>query len=159
MKIPCVVIRDRKPETSRKDLLDTGADDLFVIDFDALAGSKLNYHVYTDLAKYFEIIVLNFPTKPIEFLDTIIAGASGVVIPDYVPDRIMEEFLSYSSEVVLNDRNPEKSATFVSLGGDMFLSEHIVQSPHRTVYSYGRREEPGYIMLDNFPFDMISRFL
>ncbi len=159
MVIPCIVIDHRTAGKSVKSLLDSGSEELFVVDLDSLRSRKHNYAVYTSLAKYFDLTVLNFPLMLFEFIDTIIAGASRVVVPEYTGVKELVDFLSYSEGTVINNKDPEVTKQFSSLGGDMFLSETLVSVPYKTVYYYGNGNYQDYVKLDDFPFDAISRFL
>jgi hypothetical protein len=159
MKIPWVYVEKKEGNIDRKKLLETGSEQLFLIDMDGIRRGRMNYQTYTEYAKYFELIVMNYPTRLNEFIDTLISGATSVVIPSDLKDSIISDFLDYSGETVLVNTDPEKSASFSEMGGNLFLSEWEVRFPHRTVYYYGNQDLAGYVRIADFPYELLRGYL
>lgn len=162
MEIPSVLISDGdvRNYNSVQELLLSGAEEIMAVDLDAFTKNRLNLKVYENLAKYFDVIVLNFPTRISDMIDTIISGASAVVIPDYLPLKKLPEFMEYSSDLIMNYKMSETVIQFSKLGGTRYLSKREVPFTVTAVYYIGAVPPSGpYIKLKDFPEDAMAQYI
>ncbi|MGC8505892.1 MAG: hypothetical protein ACP5NK_04195 [Thermoplasmata archaeon] len=162
MEIPSVLISDGdvRNYNSVQELLLSGAEEIMAVDLDAFTKNRLNLKVYEHLAKYFDVIVLNFPTRISDMIDTIISGASAVVIPDYLPLKRLPEFMEYSSDLIMNYKMSETVIQFSKLGGTRYLSRREVPFAVTAVYYIGAFPPSGpYIKLKDFPEDAMAQYI
>jgi len=113
------------------------------------------------LSKYFELIVMNYPYRVSDLIDTFVSGASRVVISNDITDRLIREYLSVSDQLVMKYANNTACRVFSLLGGNMFLSNIEINMIYSTLYAYGvriqsntaitKRDSQKIIILDNFP--------
>jgi hypothetical protein len=161
MEIPCITV-DKGSIISGgtlQELLTSGIEDVFVVDVDALSRNKMNFRVYESLSKYFDLVVLNFPSRLSDFIDSFIYGANLVVIPDYIPVKMLHEFMEYSPNIVMNFGRREGVAEFIKLGGRGFLSRTPVNVENITVYYIGPGELPSSIKVRDFPLDLVAEYI
>jgi len=162
MEIPCILISDGEVRnySSIQELLISGTEEILAVDLDAFTKNRLNLKVYEHLAKYFDVVVLNFPTRISDMIDTIISGASAVVIPDYLPIKKLPEFMEYSSDLIMNYKMSETVIQFSKLGGTRYLSKKEVPLPVSAVYYIGTFAPAGpYIKLKDFPEEAMEHYL
>ena len=59
----CVTIKDKQVSNYENiyQILKLKVDSIFVIDYDAITHRYLNLKLYDELAKFFELIVMNYP--------------------------------------------------------------------------------------------------
>lgn len=152
--IRCVVL-DNKEITgysSAKELLDLPGEELFVIDLDGLNSSSYNFKLYYDISKFFEITVMSFPDRTPDLVDTIISGASKVVISSTLPERRILDFLAITEDVVMNYGSMKGCRFFSEKGGRFYMSNRTVDLPFEKVYIYGSRlSRKDYIYIEGFP--------
>ena len=115
--IPTVVIRDRKiiGNKTAYDLMKEGFEEILVCDMDSIITGRTNMKVYNDLAKFFEFIAFNLVYNIGELVDSIVSGASKVVIsPDLSGDTLLS-MLEFSQNIVIP--NSEMFQYFQQNGG------------------------------------------
>lgn len=137
---------------SAKDLLEMGGEELFVIDLDGLNNSSYNFKLYYDISKFFEIVVMSFPSRAADLVDSIVSGASKVVVSSNLEPRRISDFMTITEDLVMNYANMRGCRIFSEKGGKYYLSGRMVDLPFETVYIYGSRMDvKGYTVIDNFP--------
>jgi hypothetical protein len=163
----CITIENGEISGNRTQdsLLDSGIEELFVVDLDSIRSGKLNLKLYDRLSKYFDIVVMNYPYRIADLIDTFVSGASRVVLNSNVSDSMIRESLSFSDQVVMKYARNVPCKTFSLFGGNMFLSNIEVDLVYTTIYAYGirvqsrtsmvKRDSQIIILLNNFPEDSL----
>ena len=151
--IPTVVIRDRKiiGNKTAYDLMKEGFEEILVCDMDSIITGRTNMKVYNDLAKFFEFIAFNLVYNIGELVDSIVSGASKVVIsPDLSGDTLLS-MLEFSQNIVIP--NSEMFQYFQQNGGKYAMTygtEPRVE--FSMVYNIGPWiSKENYTNIDNFP--------
>ncbi|AKA49512.1 hypothetical protein IX51_10870 [uncultured archaeon] len=160
--VKCVVL-DNKEITgfvNAKTLLEfEDEEELFVIDLDGLNKGAYNLKLYNELSKFFEITVMSFPERTADLVDSIVSGASRVVISSNLPDRVIRDFLTVTEDLVMNYANMSGCRIFSENGGKYYLSNRMVDLPFEKVYLYrGALEKKGYVVLEGFPDFMPTEY-
>ncbi len=152
--VKCIVLEHRQITGYRnaKDMIDLDTEELFVVDLDGLAKGAYNLKLYTEIAKFFEITVMSFPRRVADLVDTIISGASRVVVSSNLTERNLKDFLGITEDLVMNYGRMETCRLFSANDGVYYLSNRMVDLPYRKVYHYGQPvDKEGYIQIQNFP--------
>lgn len=153
-RVRCIILRNRRILSyhSAKDLLEMGLDELFVIDMDALDHGSYNFKLYYDLSKFFEITVMNFPRRTADVVDSIISGASRLVISSTMKEKSVIDYLTITEDLVMNYGDMKGCRTFSEHGGRYYLSNRIVDLPFKRVFIYGQEvDREGYVFIEGFP--------
>ncbi|WP_162509732.1 hypothetical protein [Thermogymnomonas acidicola] len=139
MFVKCVTVsRNRlmgigKPE----DLLYMDIDEVFLVDMDALTRYKLSFHFYREISRFCEVTVLNMPARVQDLIDTLVSGASRVVVGRDVDSRLLSGFMQVSDSVVLSLVSRNLVDEFIRLGGGDFFSLGQTDIAFRTLYNAG----------------------
>lgn len=152
--IKCVTLSDHEIQGhgKSKDLLELGGEELFVVDLDGLSSGSYNFRLYYDISKFFEITVMSFPARAADLVDSIVAGASKVVVSSNLEAKKIEDFLTITDELVMNYANQGGCRIFSESGGRYFLSNRVVDLPFDQVYLYGSSiDSKGYTVIEGFP--------
>lgn len=152
--IKCIVLDNREITgySSAKELLDLSGEELFVIDLDGLNHSSYNFKLYYEISKFFEITVMSFPDRTPDLVDTIISGASRVVVSSTITERRILDFLAITEDVVMNYGSMRGCRFFSEKGGRFYMSNRLVDLPFEKVYIYGSRtDRKGYVYIEGFP--------
>ncbi len=158
LSINCLSIKNSKlyglPEGM--ELKDMSGEEIFVCDYDAIQKGKFNFRLYVEISKFFELILMNQPGRVEDFMDSIISGASRVVIrPDEKP-QLITRMLEFSPEVVMPANGSSKVKDFLSLGGEYLISDHEVNGNFVLCYLVSRiAAGEKYVQLVDFPEDML----
>ncbi len=154
--IPSVVIR-RKEIVGRKtayDLMKEGIEELMVCDLDSIIDGKTNFKLYNELAKFFEFTVFNLIYNVGDLVDSLVSGASKVVVsPDLTPERLAS-FLEISQNIV--DPNSSRFGLFQKSGGKyVMVSGRIPYQAFSGIYNIGpAMDGENMINVDNFPLEL-----
>lgn len=152
--VKCIVLEHRKITgyKNAKDLVDLDIDELFVIDLDGLTRGAYNLKLYNDIAKFFEITVMSFPQRTADLVDTIISGASRVVVSSNLSERSIKDFLGITEDLVMNYGTIQTCRIFSQNDGVYYLANRMVDLPYRKVFYYGTAvDKEGYVQLKDFP--------
>jgi len=154
----CITIKDKEivDYASIYQLLKMKVDDLFVIDYDAITKRHLNFNIYDKLSKFFEITVMNYPETESDLTDTIINGASNVVINNNLTYRTIKSFIAITENIAMNYHYNDTCIYFAENGGTMFLSDTEILLPYKVAYYYGSFDIKNSIKLENFPKDLMD---
>ncbi len=154
----CITIRNKEivDYASIYELLKMKVDTLFVVDYDAIARGHLNFNVYDKLSKFFEITVMNYPRTESDLTDTIINGASNVVINNNLTYKTIKTFIAITENIAMNYNYNDTCIYFSENGGSMFLSNKEIMLPYKTAYNYGNFDIKNSIKLTNFPDDIMD---
>lgn len=151
----CIVLEERNISgyADAKDLLGkVEAEELFVIDLDGLNRGAYNLKLYSQISKFFEITVMNFPSRTADVVDSIVSGASRVVVSSKLPEKTIRDFLAVTEDLVMNYANIGGCRLFSDNGGKYFLSSRVVDLAFEKVYLYGGKADmKDYVWLDGFP--------
>ncbi len=154
----CITVRDKEivDYESIYQLLKMKVDSLFVIDYDAITKRHLNFDLYDKLSKFFEITVMNYPQTESDLTDTIINGASNVVINNNLTYRTIKTFLAVTENIAMNYSYNDTCIYFSENGGLMFLADREIMLPYKIAYNYGGFDIKNSIKLTNFPDDVMN---
>ena len=154
----CITIRNKEivDYESIYQLLKMKVDSLFVIDYDAITKRHLNFGMYDKLSKYFEITVMNYPQTESDLTDTIINGASNVVINNNLTYKTIKDFLAVTENIAMNYKYIDTCIYFSETGGPMFLADREIMLPYKMAYNYGNFDIKNSIKLTNFPDDVMN---
>lgn len=159
----CVTIYNGEIINSRTqdELLKKGDEELFVVDLDSIRTGNLNLKLYDRLSKFFELVVMNYPSRVSDLIDTFVSGASRVVLNNDISDNLIRECLSVSDQLIMNYARNSSCRSFSLLGGSMFLTNLEVDLVYTTLYAYGvrvqsktsliKKDSQNIIFLENFP--------
>ena len=154
LSLHCIVLKGKRIAgyKNARDLLALDTDQLFIIDYDSLVTGYLNLKLYTEISKFFEIVVMNFPERGEDLMDSFVSGASRVVISDELPFDRIRSFLEISEDLVMKYGDTDKCRFFSRNGGDMYLSSREIDLQYSVVYYYGAGNVPeNYVRLVDFP--------
>jgi hypothetical protein len=153
----CVTIENKKVSnyTSIYEILKLKVDSIFVIDYDALRQRYLNLKLYSDLSKFFELTIMNYPETENDLMDTIINGASTVVINNNLTYKRISSYLSFTQNIAMNYKYVDTCIYFSEMGGNMFLTDKEIMLPYVLAYNYNNFPIKNSIQLQNFPNDLI----
>lgn len=152
--LKCIVLEHRQITGYRnaKDMIELDTDELFIIDLDGLTRGAYNLRLYTDISKFFEITVMSFPQRTADLVDSIISGASKVVVSSTLSERTIKDFLGITEDLVMNYGKMDTCRTFSMNDGVYYLSNRMVDLPYRKVYFYGQEiDKEGYVTIHGFP--------
>lgn len=136
-------------------LLREGSDSIFLVDRSGILRGKLNTKVYSELSKFFELHVMNYPRSVGQLQDTIISGASSVVISPDLPPKMIEDMAWMSENIILPYTNLAASEEFRIIGGSKYLTRGDVPPSYSELYYVGRNPpRDDTILLLDFPEEM-----
>lgn len=125
------------------------------VDFDGILKGKFNFKAYGHISKFFELVVVNFPSRMEDLMDSLISGASKVVIHAEESPPMLERMLELSDGVVLPAKNPSMQF-FVANGGKYLISDHEVFSRFDQCYNVGKSLlSEKYINVSGFPESLL----
>ncbi len=152
----CVIIKNKEITNYSNifQLLKSGVESLFVIDYDAIYKKHLNFNLYEKLSKFFELTIMNYPETTGDLMDTIINGATNVIINDNLTYRRIEEFISFTPNIAMNYNYNDSCIYFSENGGEMFLTGKQILLPYKTAFNYNSFNIPNEIKLEGFPPDL-----
>ena len=156
VNIPCITIRKREivGRKTAYDLMKEGIDELLVCDLDSIIDGRTNFKIYTELAKFFEFTAFNLIYSVGDLVDTIISGASRVVVSPDISIERMVSFLEISQNIV--DPNSERFTMFQKAGGKfVMVSGRDPYQDFTAVYNIGPYiNGERFINVDNFPQEL-----
>lgn len=133
-----------------------GGDEIMVCDLDAIHRGKFNFKTYTQIAKFLEPVVVNFAGRVEDLMDSLISGASRVVLHSRESTVSLDKMLELSDDIVLPARNPY-SGVFIERGGKYLISDHEVFSRFDKCYNVGfPLTSEKYINVSNFPENLLQ---
>jgi hypothetical protein len=152
----CVTIKDKKVANYENvyQILQLKVDSIFVIDYDALTHRYLNLNIYDELAKFFEITVMNYPETENDLMDTIINGASTVVINNNLTYKLISRYLDFTQNIAMKYRYIDTCIYFSEKGGNMYLADKEIMLPYVLAYNYNDFPIKNSIQLQNFPLNL-----
>lgn len=154
----CVTIEDKKVSNydSIFQILKLKVDSIFVIDYDAIRNRYLNLKLYDELAKFFELTVMNYPETENDLMDTIINGASTVIINNNLTYKRISSYLSFTQNIAMKYKYVDTCIHFSGMGGNMFLTDKEIMLPYVLAYNYNNFPIKDSIQLQNFPTDLME---
>lgn len=131
-------------------------DEIMVCDLDAIYRGKFNFKIYGQIGKFLEPVVVNFPNRVEDLMDSLISGATKVVLHSTENTVSLDKMLQLSDDIVLPARNPN-SSLFIERGGKYLISDHEVFSRFDTCYNVGLPlTSEKYINVHNFPENLLQ---
>ncbi|WP_337860504.1 hypothetical protein [Ferroplasma sp.] len=154
----CVTLKDKKVSNYENiyQILKLKVDSIFVIDYDAIERRYLNIKLYNELSKFFELTVMNYPETESDLMDTIINGASVVVINDNLTYKRITTFLEFTQNLAMKYKYIDTCIYFSEKGGNMYLTDKEIMLPYSLAYNYNNFQIKNSIKLENFPPDLID---
>jgi hypothetical protein len=154
----CVTIQDKKVSNYDNiyQILKLKVDSIFVIDYDALERRYLNIKLYEELSKFFELTIMNYPETESDLMDTIINGASVVVINDNLSYRRIAKFLEFTQNLAMKYKYIDTCIYFSEKGGNMYLTDKEIMLPYVLAYNYNNFSIKNSVQLQNFPADLMD---
>ncbi len=162
LSIPCVTIKDSQAisRSNMQQMLLSGVENVFVVDIDAINKNRFNFKIYQELSKYFEITVMSLPLRVEDLMDSYISGASEIVIPGRISQKLLEEYMRTSESLVLLYQDPYVAQAYYLLGGRTFVSDRQLDFNNARIYSFSKiLKGPGYITLTDFPAEELGSTL
>ena len=131
-------------------------EEIMVCDYDAIERGKFNFKLYDRVAKFFELIVVNFPSRVEDLMDSLISGAYSVVINPEEPPETMRKMLEVSENLILPYRS-ENIGFFLNNGGKYIISDREVPLNFRKCYNVGQPlNGDKYVNVAGFPENLLS---
>ncbi len=130
-------------------------EEIMVCDYDAILRGKFNFKIYDRVAKFFEVVAVNFPNRVEDLMDSLISGAYSVVLsPEESPEPI-RKMLEVSENLILPSRNPNVGF-FLSNGGKYLIAESEVPYNFQKCYNVGQElKRDRYIDVIGFPENLL----
>ncbi len=158
MQIKCIIIEngDIHGLPTGIPLEELEGEEIMVCDLDAIRRSKFNFKLYGRISKFFEPVVVNFPVRVEDLMDSLISGASRVVLASDIEEGVLGRMLSISDGVVLPADSPEKPF-FMDNGGRYLISDHEVYTRFDLCYNVGPDlVSDKYINVKGFPETLLA---
>lgn len=154
----CVTIKDRKVANYENiyQILQLKVDSIFVIDYDALKNRYLNLKLYEELAKFFELTVMNYPETESDLMDTIINGASVVIVNNNLTLKRIASYLEFTQNIAMKYRYIDTCIYFAEKGGNMYLTDKEIMLPYTLAYNARGFPIKNSVQLQNFPPDLMD---
>jgi hypothetical protein len=131
-------------------------EEIMVCDYDAIFRGKFNFKLYDQVAKFFELIVVNFPGRVEDLMDSLISGAYSVVLNADENQETITRMLEVSENIIL----PAKSLNlsfFLNNGGKFVISERALPYRFRKCYIVGPEVKgDNYVNVMNFPENLLQ---
>ncbi len=130
-------------------------EEIMICDYDAIFRGKFNFKLYDRVAKFFELIVVNFPNRIEDLMDSLISGAYSVVLsPDEAPETL-KRMLEVSENIILPYRS-ENLGFFLNNGGKYIISDRQVNVNFRKCYNVGPElSGDAYVNVSDFPENLL----
>lgn len=126
-------------------------DEVMVCDLDAIRKGKFNFKLYGEISKFIEPVVVNFPTRVEDLMDSLISGASRVVLASDIEQYMLGKMLTISDGIVLPATSPEEGF-FMESGGKFLISDSEVFTRFDLCYNVGpEMSSQKYINVNGFP--------
>lgn len=133
-------------------------EEVMVCDLDAIFRGRFNFKVYGHIAKFLEPVVVNFAGRVEDLMDSLISGASKVVLHSGESELSIEKMLELSDDVVLPS-NSQYSRQFTERGGKYLISSGEVFFRFDMCYNVGTPlSSEKYINVSDFP-EKILRYI
>ncbi len=149
----CVTIKDKKVANYENiyQILQLKVDSIFVIDYDAMKNRYLNLKIYEELAKFFELTIMNYPETENDLMDTIINGASVVVINNNLTYNRIAKYLDFTQNIAMKYKYIDTCIYFSEKGGNMYLTGREIMLPYAMAYNSSGFAIKNSVQLQNFP--------
>lgn len=126
-----------------------------VCDYDAIYAGKFNFKAYDRIAKFFELVVVNFASRMEDVMDSLISGAYSVVIDPGEPPETIRRMLEVSENIIM-PYNSESLVYFLNNGGKYVISEREVMYSFRKCYNVGMEiKGEKYVNVVGFPENLL----
>lgn len=131
-------------------------EEIMVCDYDAIFRGKFNFKLYDRVAKFFELVVVNFPSRVEDLMDSLISGAYSVVLnPDETPETI-RKMLEVSENIILPSRSLNLGF-FLNNGGKFIIADRELPYNFRKCYNVGPAlKGDNYVNVTGFPENLLA---
>ena len=159
LKIRCLTVKGRQlGGLSQEETLEMlEGEEVLLCDYDGILRGKYNFKLYTQVARFFEVVVFNLVRREIDFIDTMVAGASRVVVDPQMGTALLRRILDISPGTVFPYGSSDQVSEFSSAGGQTYISGSRVNVPFEICYNVGLpQESEKYVDIVGFPDDLLA---
>ena len=130
-------------------------EEIMVCDYDAISSGKLSFKLYGQIAKFFELTVVNFPGRIEDLMDSLISGAYRVVLHPEEKPEIIAKMLEVSDNIVLPARSSNLDY-FLNKGGKFIISDREDFHRFDLCYNVGfPLSSEKYVNVSDFPENLL----
>jgi len=134
-------------------------EEAMLIDYDAIINGKPDLKLYNEISKFLEIVVFNLSYRVDDVIDSMISGASRVVIDPQTTDETIEKLLNISTDIVLPASRRDIAYSFSREGGRFYISNGLIPYEFELCYNVGTAlSSEKYVDVKDFPQDLL-RFI
>lgn len=157
MPIRCLLIEDGElkglpPDTPLETL---PGEEIMACDYDAIRRGRFNFKLYGQISKFFELIVVSFPARVEDLMDSLIAGAFRVVVDPQADPNVIARMLEVSDGVVMPASSLNRDF-FMERGGHYLISDREVFIGFDLCYNVGHElSSKKYVNVAGFPEDLL----
>lgn len=158
LKIRCLTIRNHNIEGIPTDqsLETMEGEQIMVCDYDGIYRGSYNFKIYNRVAKFFETVVFNLVRREYDYVDSLVSGASRVIVDSSISDSVLEKIMEISPDVVMPYVSSERVEFFRSIGGYSFISSRQINGPFQICYNVGTAlGSEKYVDVIGFPEDLL----
>ncbi len=161
MKIRCLTVKNHvlygiPPDQSLESM---EGEQVMLCDYDGIYRGSYNFKIYTRVGRFFETIVFNLVQREYDYVDSLVSGATRVVVDSEIKEEVLQRILEISPDTVFPFSDREKVEKFRSMGGKSFISSGQITGPFEICYNTGvALNSEKYVDVVNFPEDLL-RFL
>ena len=131
-------------------------EDAMLIDYDAIISGKPDFKLYDSISKFLEIVVFNLSYRVDDVIDSMISGASKVVIDSQSSEDTIDKLLNISGDIVLPASRIDVAYSFTRNGGKYFISNGPIPYDFELCYNVGvALSNDKYVDVKDFPQDLI----
>ncbi len=128
-----------------------------ICDYDGIYRGSYNFKIYSHVAKFFEVVVFNLVRREYDYVDSLISGASRVVVDSSMNDSVLGKIMEISPDVVFPYVDHMRIETFRSMGGHSFIASRQISGPFEICYNVGPvLNSEKYIDVIDFPEDLLA---
>ena len=159
LNIRCLKIRNHALEgiPPGQSLENLDGDQIMICDYDGIFRGSYNFKIYNRVAKFFEVVAFNLVRREYDYVDSLVSGASRVVVDSAMAAPILGKIMEISSDVVFPYADAGMAETFRSMGGHDFIASRQISGPFEICYNVGPAlHSDRYIDVLDFPEDLLS---
>ena len=138
-EIQCITLSRGRIEkfNTIQELLALELEEIFIIDMDALRKGRPSIKFYSDISKYFQVYALSLCNRLDDLVDSLISGCEGVVISPLISEKLLNDFLEVSENIIMPYTSLPSSRAFSLMGGSYYLCNVTVNYKFKTNFYYG----------------------
>jgi len=106
-----------------------------VVDRDAIYNDRLNFRLYSEISKFFDTVLMNFPRNISDLIDSLVAGGFRIVISPRTGELEMQKYMEITDQIVVPASGNVES--FRRLGGRYAISDGMTLHGFDLLYNTG----------------------